>query len=136
LARALLLFTSLLLLAGCAHRRDADIRKNLPGAWHLVQPALDQGGMKITFTIAPNGDFKREILITSNGVTIVDGVDMAGTWQIQDGHLIQAVTYMGLRRNAHLPQVSRAKIIHADDSGMVVVFDGVTEKDTFRKDTR
>ena len=136
MARALLLFTSLLLLAGCAHRRDAAIRKNLPGAWHLVQPPLDKGGMKITFTIAPNGDFKREILMTSNGIPVVDGVDMAGTWQIQDGYLIQTVTYMGVRRNAQLPQVSRSKIIHADDRELVVVFDGMTEKDTFRKDTR
>src|SRR5579872_6865475 len=136
MARALVLFASLLLLAGCAQRRDADIRKNLPGTWHLVQPPLDKGGMKFTFTIAPNGDFKREILITSNGVPIFEGVDMTGTFQIQDGYLIQTVTYMRVRRNAHLPQVSRSKIIHAEESEMVFVPEGMTETDIIRKDTR
>ena len=134
MARALLLFTSLLLFAGCAHQRDVDIRKNLPGAWHLVQPSLD--GIKLTFTIAPNGDFKREILITTNGVPIVDGIDMTGTFQIQDGYLIQTVTYMGVRRNAQLPQVTRSKIIRADDNELSFVPDGMTETDILRKDTR
>ena len=136
MARALLLFTSLLLLAGCANQRDADIRKNLPGVWHLIQPPLDKSGMKFTFTIAPSGDFKREILMTSNGVPIFDGIDLTGTFRIQDGYLIQTVTYMRVRRNAQLPQVSRSKIIHADDSEMVFVPDGMTETNIIRKDTR
>ena len=89
--------------------------------------------MKIIYTVAPNGDFTRETLMTTEGV---HGVDMAGTWQIQDGYLIETVSYMRLRRNAELPQISRAKIIHADAVEMVVLFDGMTHKDTFRKDTR
>ena len=133
MARALLLFTSLLLLAGCAHLSDAGIRKNLPGAWHVVQPQLDRAGWKMIYTIAPNGDFTRETLMSHEGV---HGVDMTGTWQIQDGYLIETITYMRVRRNAQLPQVLRWKIIHADDREMVVVPDGMTEKDTFRKDAR
>jgi hypothetical protein len=133
MARALLLFTLLLLLAGCAHLNDAGIRKNLPGAWHVVQPWMDKAGWKMTYTIAENGDFMRETLMSHEGV---HGVDMTGTWQIQDGYLIETITYMRVRRNAPLPQVTRWKIIHADDREMVVVPDGMTEKDTFRKDTR
>src|ERR1035438_7857532 len=68
MARALLLFTSLLLLAGCAHLSDAGIRKNLPGAWHVVQPQLDRAGWKMIYTIAPNGDFTRETLMSHEGV--------------------------------------------------------------------
>jgi hypothetical protein len=133
MARALLWFTALLLLAGCAHLSDADIRKNLPGAWHVVLPSLNERGIKMIYKIAPNGDFTRETSMINEGV---HGIDMAGTFRIQDGYLIQIVTYMRVRRKAHLPQVLRAKIIHADDGEMVVVFDGMTEKDTLRKDTR
>jgi hypothetical protein len=43
---------------------------------------------------------------------------------------------MRVRRNEQLPKVSRWKIIRADDREMVVVPEGLTEKDTFRKDTR
>lgn len=89
--------------------------------------------MKIIYMIAPNGDFTRETLMTTAGV---HGVDMTGTFQVQDGYLIETITYMRVRRNAPLPQVSRAKIIHADARKLVVVFDGMTEKATFRKDTR
>ena len=100
----------------------------------MVQPSLD--GIKLTFTIAPNGDFKREILIATNGVPIVDGIDMTGTFQIQDGYLIQTVTYMRVRRNAQLPQVTRSKIIRADDNELSFVPDGMTETNILRKDTR
>jgi hypothetical protein len=133
MARALLLFTALLLFGGCAHLSDAGIRKNLPGAWHVVLPSLEQHGMKIIYTIAPSGDFTRETLMPTEGV---HGVDMTGTFQIQGGYLIETITYMRVRRNAPLPQVSRARILHADDREMVVVFDGTTEKATFRKDAR
>ena len=93
--------------------------------------------MKLTFTIAPNGDFKRNILLTSNGIQVGDVIDMAGKFQIQDGYLIQTVAFM-TRTNGHphLPQVSRSKIIHANNHEMVLVPDGMTETDIIRKDTR
>jgi hypothetical protein len=130
MTRALLLFTSLLLLAGCAHLNDADTRKNLPGVWHVVQPQLDKAGWQMIYTIAPNGDFTRETLMSHEGV---HGVDMTGRWQIQDGYLIETITYMRVRRDEQLPKVLRWKIIHANDREMVVVPEGMTEKDTFRK---
>jgi len=89
--------------------------------------------MEIIYTIAANGDFTRETLMPAEGV---HGLDMTGTFQIQDGYLIETITSMRVRRNAQIPQVSRAKIIHADDREMVVVFDGLTGKDIFRKDPR
>lgn len=85
------------------------------------------------YTITSNGDFTRETLMSHEGV---HGVDMTGTLQIQDGYLIETITYMRVRRNAQLPQILRSKIIHADDSEIVVVFDGETDKTTFRKDTK
>jgi hypothetical protein len=130
MTRALILFTSSLLLAGCGSRSDTAIRKNLPGAWHVVLSPEESGSQSI-FSIAPNGDFTSQ-LIFSNGV---HSIDIAGTLQVQDGYLIETVTN-STQRNAHLPLVSRAKIVHADDSEMVVVFDGTTDKHTIRKDTR
>jgi hypothetical protein len=119
MARALSLFAWWLLIAGCALLSDAGIRKNLPGAWHVVLPSLEEHGMKIIYTIAPNGDFTRETLMTTEGV---HGVDMTGTFQVQGGYLIETITNMRVRRSAQLPQVSLARIIHADDTEMVVVF--------------
>lgn len=129
--RALLLFTCLLLVAGCVHLNDAGIRKNLPGAWRVVQPQLENAGWKMIYTVAPNGDFVRETLMSREGV---HGVDMSGTWQIQEGYLIETIKYMRVRRNEQLPKVLRWKIIHADDKEMVVAPEGMTEKNTFRRD--
>lgn len=133
---AFLLFTGLLLLVGCVHLRDAEIRKNVLGAWRLVQPPLGKGGLNLTLTFAPNSDFKREILIISNGVPFAGVVDMTGKFQIQDGYLIQTVTHMTVRRNAHLPLVLRSKIIQADDTELVLIPEGMTKTDILKKDTR
>ena len=132
MTRALLLFTSLALLLGCAHLSDAAIRKHLAGTWQVVLPAPNEHGLKMIYTIAPNGDFTRETLMSDADV---HGVDMTGTMRIQDGCLIQTTDYMRVRRNARLPQTLRAKIMHADDREMVIVFDGNRKKDTFRKAT-
>ena len=128
----LLLFTSLLLLGGCAHLSDADIRKNLTGSWLVVQPPLDKGGLKITYTISPSGDFTREIFMSHEGFR---GVDMTGTWQIRGGYLIETIQYMGLRRNAQLPKVTRWKIIRANSRELYSIPDGATEIETLRKVT-
>jgi hypothetical protein len=130
MALTLLLFTSLLLLGGCAHLSDADIRKNLTGSWLVVQPQLDKADLKITYTISSSGDFTREIFMSHEGVR---GVDMSGTWQIQDGYLIETIQYMGLRGNAQLPKVTRWKIIHANGRELVFIPNGMTEIETLRK---
>ena len=126
----LFLFTSLLLLGGCAHLSDADIRNNLTGSWLVIQPPLDKAGLKITYTISPSGDFIREIFMSHEGVR---GVDMSGTWQIQDGYLIETIQYMGLRRNAQLPKLTRWKIVHSNSRELDFIPDGATEIETLRK---
>ena len=126
MTRALLLITSLLLLAGCGHRSDAVIRKNLPGTWHMVTSPEDRGSRSL-FRIAPNGDFTNQV-ISSQGVHIVE---VAGTFQVQDGYLIGAV----IQQDSQLPHVSRAKIYQADESEMVIGYDGTTNRYTLKKDT-
>ena len=91
----------------------------------------EESGSRSIFTIALNGDFTSQ-LIFSNGV---HSIDIAGTLQVQDGYLIETVTN-STQRNVHLPLVSRAKIVHANDSEMVVMIDGMTNKITIHKDTR
>jgi hypothetical protein len=108
-----------LFLAGCSHRSDAKIRKSLPGTWN-VDVAGD--GTRSTFTIATNGDF-----VCRTG----HGVELSGSFQVQGGFLIETVTKSS-QTNAHLPFVSRARILQSDTNQMVVTFDG-TDKFVLKK---
>ena len=75
MTRAHILFTSLLLLAGCGHHSDAAIRKSLPGTWHGKS-----GTGEVVFS--PDGSF------TTGGDTNHD----AGTWQISGEMLTVTIT--------------------------------------------
>ena len=134
MTRPLILFTSLLLLTACNHKSDTEVRKNLPGTWHVDFSSTIDAGSKSTFTIATNGDFVCQTA-SSNGV---HAFELVGTFQVKDGFLIENVTKSS-QPNTHGSFVSRARIIEADDNEMVVMFDGAggtKNKITIKKDTR
>ena len=116
-------------LTACGHRSDAEVRKNLPGAWHFIMPSSDQN--RSVFTISPGGDFTND-LIRSDGT--LDFVS-SGTFLVQDGYLIGTVTKSS-QKSQKVPFVLRTKIVRADDSEMVIVADGTTNEITIKKDTR
>ena len=122
-----------IILTGCSKApSDAEVSKNLPGAWHVVPSSAEQNGNKIIFTIAPNGDFTRHG-VSSDGVH--SSLDIAGTLKVQDGYLIETITNSS-QRGARLPRVTREKIIRANDHEMVVVIEGIgmTNTITIQKD--
>jgi hypothetical protein len=126
----LLIVGSVLAQQDITRPSDANIRKNLTGAWHVV-PFLPGGdsGSKIIYTISPNGDFTRQGIFT-NGL---HSFDMSGTLQVQDGYLIETVTNSSQKR-VHIPRVSREKIIRADDREVVFTIEGMTNQITIQKD--
>ena len=123
------LFALVFLLTACSHRNDAEVRRNLPGAWHYdLSSTADRGGTS-TFTIATNGDFVCQTVV-SNGIHTVE---LAGTFQVADGYLVETVT-RSTQPNARIPFVSRAQIIQADAQEMIISFDG-TNKFVLKKTT-
>ena len=121
-----------LILTGCSKApSDTKVSKSLPGSWHMVPLSAEQSGNKIIFTIAPNGDFTRHG-VSSDGVH--SSLDIAGTLKVQDGYLIETITNSS-QRNAHLPRITREKIIRADDHEIVFTVEGMTNQITIQKDT-
>jgi hypothetical protein len=118
-----------ILLTACCHRSDAEIRKNLPGAWHFVESSSNQD--RSVFTVSPSGDFTN-VVIRPDGTV---GAETAGTFQVQDGYLIGTVTKSS-QKGQKVPFVLRTKIVRVDDTEMVVVADGTTNEITIKKDTR
>ena len=118
-----------ILLTACGHQSDAQIRKNLPGAWHFVEASSNQD--RSIFSISSSGDFTNDS-IRPDGTVVVE---TAGTFQVQDGYLIGTVTKSS-QKGQKVPFVLRTKIVRADDREMVIVADGTTNEITIKKDTR
>ena len=129
---ALFLFMSLFLLASCARSSDAEIRKNLAGVWRIVQSSQQNRSIVSIVTFAPSADFTNQMIFPG----VAREIDMVGTFQVQDGYLILTVTKSSQKTIDQLPLVLRSKIIQADDSQFVVVADGTTNKQTFKKETK
>jgi len=129
---SLLLFISLFLLAACARASDAEIRKNLPGVWRMFQSPQQDRSMMSIVTFAPSSDFTNQIIFPGAAREI----DMVGTLQVQDGYLILTITKSSQKTVAQLPIVLRSKIIQADIGQFVVVADGTTNRQTFKKETK
>jgi hypothetical protein len=83
-------------------------------------------------TFAPSAGFTNQII--SPGAA--REINMTGTFQIQDGYLIMTVTKSSQKTVEQLPLVLRSKIILADDSQFIVVADGTTNKQTFKKEAK
>ena len=124
---SLTLFT-MLLLTSCSRENDTSVSKNLPGTWHAATAAKNES----TFTIAPNGDFTCRTV--SQAPTNNLQVELAGTFQVKDGFLIETVTNSTQPRiQGRLPFVSRARIIRADAHEMTITFDGI-DRFVFQKE--
>jgi hypothetical protein len=128
-----ILIASLMLLTGCGHRRDTAVRKNLPGIWNVELAFTNAWGSKSTFTIGPNGEFVCQTVTASD----VQVAELAGTFQVKDGMLIETVTNSTQPKiQGRIPFTSRAQIIRADNHEMAVIYDGDTNTVILRKDTK
>jgi len=98
MTRAFMLFTALLLLAGCDRHGDAAIRKSLPGTWHG-----QSGAGEVVFS--PDGSF------TTGGGANHD----AGTWQISSETLTMTITnFNGLPPVGKIGPVVQGRITRVD----------------------
>lgn len=122
----------LLMIAVCAFASDADIRKSLVGTWRLVQTRPQDRNIVSLMIFAPSADFTNRIIFPG----AVNAIENSGTFQVQDGCLVLTIKSMDLQAVEHLPMVTRSKIIQADDIQLVIVDDGATNKQTFKKVTR
>ena len=113
------------------HRKDADVRENLPGVWHADFSKTPDRGSRSTFTIGVNGEFVREG-VDSKGMPVNR---LAGTIKVVGGSLIETVTNT-TQPNTIVPYVSRARIVHADGKEMVFRFEGALADSVLRKDKR
>jgi hypothetical protein len=133
MTRVFLLFTLLLVVVGCSHRRDAEVRKNLPGTWRLDLAFTNDWGSQSTFAVDENGDFICQTVSPSG----VHTAELSGTFQVKDGFLIETITNTtqpGISKR--LPFVSRAQIISADDHRLVILNEGTTNNYILRKDVK
>jgi hypothetical protein len=129
-----LLLALSLFFTGCNHRSDAEVRQNLPGAWH-IDLASAAGVGTSTLTIATNGDFVCKTVFSNRNHT----AEEAGTFQIADGFLVETITKAtasdAAMSEGGAPSISKMRIIQADANKMVLSIDGTNEF-VWQKDTR
>jgi hypothetical protein len=103
---ALLFFVTLLSWQHLKPSRDEKIRRNLTGTW-----AVDFG----SFTVRQDGSYIAQFSSPTAGRVVTN----EGTFQVRDGYMINTMTKSS-RTNAHVPYVSRVRILQADSSEMVI----------------
>jgi hypothetical protein len=106
----LLVVASLLFWHHTKHPSDATIRRTLPGTW------VAQGGSSTCIRDA-DGHFVAQLAGRHTG-------RMEGTWQIQDGFLIDSITNSTL--TTHVPYTIRAQILRMDGHELAVQDDAKT----------
>jgi hypothetical protein len=110
LTLGLLIVGSLLFWHHMKHPSDATIRRTLPGTW------VAQGGSS-TCTRDADGHFVAQIAGRHTG-------RLEGTWQVQDGFLIDSITNSSL--TARVPYTIRARILRMDGHELAVQDDART----------
>jgi hypothetical protein len=118
---ALLIVVALLSCQHFKHSRDAKIFKSLAGTWIMSLGSL---------TVHPDGSYVLQSTVSPSGGVVTN----EGTFQVRDGFLIDTVTKTS-QPNTEVPRVSRARIIRADDSEIVVNYEGARGETVFRKET-
>ena len=112
--RASILFTSFLLLTACNHRSDSEVRKNLPGEWHVEKSSTPGKKGESIFMFTTNGDFTWQATYPSG-----HRIYGSGRYEVKNGYLYETLT------NEPPPVVMTFEIVQANDHKMVVVKDGV-----------
>ena len=91
--------------------------------------------------MAPGNNISRNVVtFTTNGKVMSQTIaptggkisECSGTFYVKDGFLITTITET-TEPMAHIPVITRGKILHADDSKMTVLYDGLTNVVTLQK---
>ncbi len=116
---SLRILTLALLLTGCGHERDGELRERLLGSWDW---ATADGRWISRTTYEPTGRYTtRFVKRTESGVTQTN--TQVGAFQIVDGTLIETLTNYSMAgqitTNVVLSDTTRMRIIRIDDRDFV-----------------
>jgi hypothetical protein len=105
--------------------RDRDFRQSLAGVW-----SWELENMRCTNIVAPDGSFVSQLMFSHPDRT--NTYQMAGTWHIKDGSLIETVTSDSNKR-ARVPRTHSGQIVRMDASEFVVAWQGSTNKSVWQR---
>lgn len=97
-------------------REDSDFRRCLAGVW-----SWEFENMRCTNVVAPDGGFTCHSLFVHPDRT--NTYQMAGTWQVEDGRLIEIVK-SDSNKTARTPRTRSGRIIRVDTDEFMVAWPG------------
>ena len=92
--------------------RDRNFRQKLAGAW-----SWQFVNIRETYNYSTDGSFTAQEVFTHSKSTNI--YQMAGTWQIKDGKIIQTVTNDS-HKKTRVPRISSAQIVQLDTHKYIV----------------
>lgn len=99
---------------------DKDFRENLVGTW-----LRELENMRCTYIVAPDGSFTGKAVFSHPDRT--NTYLQAGTWQVQDGSLIETVT-KDSNKSAQVPRSHSGRIIFVNTNEFIVAWQGSTNR--------
>lgn len=106
-------------------RFDRDFRQSLAGAW-----SRNFDNVRCTNSVAADGSFTCQARVSHPDLT--NTYQMAGTWQIKDGSLIETFT-SDSNEAARVPRTHSGRIVRVNTSEFVVAWQGSTNKSVWRR---
>ena len=106
-------------------RFDRDFRQSLAGTW-----SRELENMRCTNIVAPDGSFTEQSTFSHPDRT--NTYQMAGTWHIKDGNLIEAVT-SDSNKSALVPRTHSGKIIVVNSNEFIMAWQGSTNKTVWQR---
>jgi len=110
---------------GCSGSKSTP---NISGTWVYES---DDGNFKSTTTVAPNGSYNCKFSTTNSG-GVKEGF-IEGKYELKDEFLIDTMTKHS-NTNAILPHTSKAQIVHYDDKGITLRWEGSTNLSKLRRE--
>jgi hypothetical protein len=106
-------------------REDSDFRQSLAGAW-----SWELDNMRCTNMVAPDGSFTSQLMFSHSDHT--NTYQMAGTWQIKDGRLMETVT-SDSNKSAQVPRTHTGRIVRVNADEFVVTWQSSTNKSVWQR---
>lgn len=105
--------------------RDRDFRQSLAGAW-----SWELYNMRCTNIVASDGSFTSQLVFDHPSRT--NTYQMAGTWHIKNGSLIETVT-SDSKKSARVPRTLSGTIFRVNANEFVIAWQGSTNKSVWQR---
>ena len=106
-------------------RFDRDFSRRLAGSW-----SWEVENIRGTNMVASDGSFTNQLTFSHHDPT--NTYQMAGTWRIKDGRLIETIT-RDSKKSAQIPRTLTGQIIRVNAIDFVVVWQGSTNQSAWQK---